>query len=148
MNYQCDIDIRDLIDLWDVMRDKDDPEQPGLGLGPNGAMIYCMQFLEENIDWLIGKIREKECRYFLIDMPGQVELYTNHDSLKKIIKKLHTEVGLQCCAAHLVDCSYLMDTHKYLSACTLSMTAKIAFEDAPLLNIVSKLDLLKKLGRP
>jgi hypothetical protein len=41
-----------------------------------------------------------------------------------------------------------MDTHKYLSACTLSMTAKIAFEDAPLLNIVSKLDLLKKLGRP
>ena len=93
MTYQCDIDIRDLIDLWDVMRAKDDEEQPGLGLGPNGAMLYCMQFLEENIDWLIEKIREKECRYFLIDMPGQVELYTNHDSLKKIIKKLHTEVG-------------------------------------------------------
>lgn len=28
------------------------------------------------------------------------------------------------------------------------MTAKIAFEDAPVINIVSKLDLLKKLGRP
>jgi hypothetical protein len=70
MTYQCDIDIRDLIDLWDVMRAKDDEEQPGLGLGPNGAMLYCMQFLEENVDWLIEKIREKECRYFLIDMPG------------------------------------------------------------------------------
>ena len=41
-----------------------------------------------------------------------------------------------------------MDTHKYLSAVTLSMCAKIGFEDCPLINIVSKLDLLKKLGRP
>ena len=28
------------------------------------------------------------------------------------------------------------------------MCAKIGFEDCPLINIVSKLDLLKKLGRP
>jgi len=41
-----------------------------------------------------------------------------------------------------------MDAHKYLSACVLSMTAKIAFEDAPLLNIITKIDLFKKLGRP
>lgn len=150
MSYQCDIDIRELIDLEDVMRSEipEEGEQPGLGLGPNGAMIYCMQFLLTNIDWLIGKIQEKTCRYFLIDMPGQVELYTNHDSLKQIIKKLHDTVGLQCCATHLVDCSYLMDRHKYLSACTLAMTAKIAFEEAPLINIVSKIDLLAKLGRP
>ena len=148
MKYQCDIDIRELIDLWDVMASPDDPDQPGLGLGPNGAMIYCMQFLEENIGWLVSKIQEKKCRYFLIDMPGQVELYTNHSSLKNIIKQLHSLVGLQCCATHLVDCSYLMDEHKYLSAVTLSMTAKIGFEDAPMINIITKIDLLKKLGRP
>ena len=53
MKYQCDIDIRELIDLEDVMRSKDDPEEPGLGLGPNGAMIYAIQFLEENVDWLV-----------------------------------------------------------------------------------------------
>ena len=23
-----------------------------LGLGPNGALIYCMEFLLENMDWL------------------------------------------------------------------------------------------------
>lgn len=111
-------------------------------------MIYCMQFLEENIEWLLGKIRAKKCSYFLIDMPGQVELYTNHDSLRRIIRVLHKEVRMQCCAVHLVDCSYLMDAHKYLSACTLSMTAKISFDEAPLLNVVSKMDLLGKLGRP
>jgi len=146
--YQCDIDIRDLIDVNDVMKAKDDPEDPGLGLGPNGAMIYCMQFLQENIQWLIDQIRSKHCRYFLIDMPGQVELYTNHDSLREIIRALNKAVGLQLCATHLVDCSYLMDVHKYLSAVTLSMTAKIGFEDCPMINIVTKVDLLQKLGRP
>jgi GPN-loop GTPase len=71
------------------MRPTDDDEQPGLGLGPNGAMIYCMQFLEDNIDWLVEKICNKKCSYFLIDMPGQVELYTNHSSLKNIINMLN-----------------------------------------------------------
>lgn len=76
------------------MKSPDDLEDPGLGLGPNGAMIYCMQFLEQNLGWLVDKIKEKQCRYFLIDMPGQVELYTNHESLKNIIKELNTHIGL------------------------------------------------------
>lgn len=107
-----------------------------------------MEFLEKNIQWLIEKIESKSCLYFLIDMPGQVELFTNHESLRNIMKILHQQIGLQCCSAHLVDSSYLMDEHKYLSACTLAMTAKIAFDESPVLNIVSKIDLLQKLGRP
>ena len=49
MQYQCDIDIRELIDLEDVMKPEggeDDDDVGGLGLGPNGAMLYCMEFLE------------------------------------------------------------------------------------------------------
>ena len=61
---------------------------------------------------------------------------------------LNEKVNFQCCAAHLVDCSYLMDVHKYLSACTLSMTAKIAIGDYPMINIMTKIDILKNLGRP
>ena len=105
-------------------------------------MIYCMEFLEENIGWLVDQITKKKCQYFLFDMPGQVELYTNHNSLKTIISKLKSLLSMQVCATHLVDCSYLMDVHKYLSAVTLSMTAKIGFEDAPIINIITKLDLL------
>jgi len=41
-----------------------------------------------------------------------------------------------------------MDAHKYLAAVTLSMSAKIGFEDAPLINVITKIDLLRKLGRP
>lgn len=38
------IDIRDLITLDDVMEE--------LCLGPNGGLVYCMEYLIENIDWL------------------------------------------------------------------------------------------------
>lgn len=37
------VDIRDLISVTDVMEE--------LGLGPNGALIFCMEYLIENIEW-------------------------------------------------------------------------------------------------
>jgi len=43
-------------------------------LGPNGSMIYCMEFLQTNIDWLINKIRDINIKtgtkYFMFDLPG------------------------------------------------------------------------------
>jgi hypothetical protein len=44
-----------------------------LKLGPNGALVYCMEFLETNFDWLKSAIKKfpKET-YFLFDFPGQV----------------------------------------------------------------------------
>lgn len=42
--YRCDVDIRDLIGIDDVMEE--------LGLGPNGALVYCLEYLLMNMDWL------------------------------------------------------------------------------------------------
>ena len=42
--YHCDFDVRDLINLEDVMEE--------FGLGPNGGLVYCMEYLLHNIDWL------------------------------------------------------------------------------------------------
>ena len=42
--YDLAFDIRDLITVEDVMEE--------LGLGPNGALIYCMEYLLQNMDWL------------------------------------------------------------------------------------------------
>lgn len=118
-------------------------------LGPNGSMIYCMEFLETNIDWLLGKFREVTdgTKYFIIDLPGQVEIYSNHSSLKNIMKKLEKELNMSLSALHLVDCTYLYDKHRFLSALLLSLTALVGLE-MPFLNCISKLDLLKTLGRP
>lgn len=66
------------------------------GLGPNGAMLYCAEYLEANFDWLVQRLDEVlggqegggGGGYVIFDTPGQVELWTNHDSLKRIIERL------------------------------------------------------------
>jgi GTPase SAR1 family protein len=79
--YPCAIDIASLITLQDVM--------DTYGLGPNGGMLYCIEYLEENFDWLDERLKALgKDAYVVFDLPGQVELSTNHESLKNIIKKL------------------------------------------------------------
>ena len=79
--YPCAIDVASLITLQDVMSEH--------GLGPNGGMLYCMEYLEANYDWLEDRLKELgKDAYVLFDLPGQVELSTNHNSLKHIIEKL------------------------------------------------------------
>jgi len=80
-------------------------------------------------------------------MPGQVELYSNHDSVKKVIKKLEDETNFQFVAVHMVDVSNLYDRYRFLSAMTLSLTALINLE-MPFLNMITKVDLMKEMGRP
>lgn len=46
------------------------------GLGPNGAMLYCMEYLEANFDWLVEGLerlrKETGGDYFVFDVAGQV----------------------------------------------------------------------------
>jgi hypothetical protein len=59
------VDVRDLISLDDVMEDED------LHLGPNGGLVYCMEYLAQNLDWLHDQLGDVEDDYFLFDCPGQ-----------------------------------------------------------------------------
>ena len=78
--YECDIDISELITLQDAMEK--------LNLGPNGSLIYCMEFLEKNLEWLQGRLEKFRGHYFMFDCPGQVELYTHHSSVRNIAIQL------------------------------------------------------------
>jgi GTPase SAR1 family protein len=90
--YPCAIDVSSLITLQDVMNN--------LGLGPNGAMLYCMEYLDENFDWLEERLKELgKDAYVVFDLPGQVELSTYHESLKNIAEKL-TKCGFRVRAFH------------------------------------------------
>jgi hypothetical protein len=42
-------------------------------LGPNGGLMYCMEFLLENIEWLEERLRELDTNYVIFDCPGQVK---------------------------------------------------------------------------
>lgn len=56
-------------------------------------MLYCIEYLEANFDWLVEQLDELLLAeggngYVIFDTPGQVELWTNHDSLKNVVEKL------------------------------------------------------------
>jgi GTPase SAR1 family protein len=156
--YPCAIDIASLITLQDVMIEHE--------LGPNGGMLYCMEYLEANYDWLEDRLKELgKDAYVLFDLPGQVELSTNHNSLKKIIERLgksgfrvrdplftthahtrsSTAAGIQLAAVHLCDSHYVTDAAKYISVLLLSLRAMLHLE-LPHINVLSKIDLLTQYG--
>lgn len=78
--YPCDVNIAELITLDDAMT--------SLGLGPNGGLLYCMQFLHSNVEWLYDKLQLLQDDYIVFDCPGQVELYTHNHSVKAITEQL------------------------------------------------------------
>ena len=80
ISYPCAIDVRELITLEEIMKDDE--------LGPNGSVLYALEELEHNFDWLADKLNELGEDYVLFDCPGQVELFTHHDSLRKIFLRL------------------------------------------------------------
>jgi hypothetical protein len=62
--YEVAVDVAELVQLEEVMDE--------LQLGPNGALIYYIDHLRENVDWLHNKLRPLEGHYLLFDLPGQV----------------------------------------------------------------------------
>jgi GTPase SAR1 family protein len=79
-NYPAALDIRNLIKLEEIMKDDK--------LGPNGGILYALEELEHNFEWLEEGLKEFSEDYILFDCPGQVELYTHHNSLRNIFYKL------------------------------------------------------------
>ncbi|PWN52449.1 hypothetical protein IE53DRAFT_326640 [Violaceomyces palustris] len=149
--YPCHVDLNQLITVKDVMEEYE--------LGPNAAMIYCVEYLEKNLDWLMqrlfknkvgkeggraeeeGEEVERGMEYLLFDLPGQVELSTNHPSLRRIVSRLGKELDLRLVAVHLTDASHITDASRYVSLLLLALRAMLTLE-LPHINVLSKVDLL------
>jgi hypothetical protein len=135
--YKCDIDIRELVNVEDVMVE--------CQLGPNGALLYAMEYIEVNLDWLITRIRkltnEIAVPYVLFDCPGQVELYTHHDIMTTITQQLTKALDFRLVAVHLIDSTLCVDVHRYISAVLLSLSAMMQME-LPHINVLSKIDMV------
>jgi len=136
--YECAINIEDLIKLSDVMAEH--------SLGPNGGLVYCMDYLEKNIDWLEGKLKPLiEDHYLLFDFPGQVELFFLHSNARSVINKLIKKLNLRLTAVHLIDAHLCCDPGKYVSALLLSLSTMLHLE-LPHVNVLSKIDLIENYG--
>ena len=138
-NYQPAIDIRELVHVDDVMED------PELGLGPNGGLVYAMEYMMENVDWLAERLGNSDDDYVLFDTPGQIELVSHFDLMKKFVKFLEKE-NFRVCVVFLLDSQFVSDLSKYFSSLMVSLITLINLE-LPVVNILSKVDKIPNESR-
>ncbi|KCV68039.1 hypothetical protein H696_05507 [Fonticula alba] len=132
---QADLDIRDLVDLTSV--------QDEFALGPNGGLIYCMEYIAENIDWVLMKIRSLEAEYLLIDCPGQSELYSYHDAMNRILDCFE-KAQIRVVVVHLSDSRHCSDRSRYLTAALIPSLQSMLHLGRPQINVLGKVDLIKR----
>lgn len=116
-----------------------------MGLGPNGGLIYCFEFLLQNLDFISEAIEDLSEEYMIvIDMPGQIELYTHVPVLPALVKHLTMQGGLSVnlAAAYLLEATFVVDRAKFFAGTLSAMSAMIMLE-VPHVNILSKMDLVK-----
>ncbi|OBZ76534.1 GPN-loop GTPase 3 [Grifola frondosa] len=142
--YEPAIDIRDLISLDDVMDE--------LGYGPNGGLVYCFEYLLQNMDWLEEELGGYDDDYLIFDCPvrcterervvspGQIELYTHHPFLPTLVRQLN-RLGLRTCGVYLIESQFMEDKYKFFSGVLSAMSAMVNLE-IPWINVMSKMDLV------
>ncbi|KAL8694342.1 MAG: hypothetical protein Q9218_000979 [Villophora microphyllina] len=136
-SYEPDLDIKDLISLEDVMEE--------MSLGPNGGLIYCFEFLLQNLEWLTEKLDPLTEEYLIIlDLPGQIELHTHVPVVPTLVKHLTRfgSLNVSLCAAYLLESTFVIDRAKFFAGTLSAMSAMIMLE-IPHINILSKMDLVK-----
>lgn len=147
-DYQPIVDIRDLIQLDDAMEDEE------LHFGPNGGLVFCLEFLIENQEWLKNQLcggsddeteGEPDDDYILFDMPGQIELFT-HLTMGKELVNLLASWNFRICTVFLVDSQFMIDGAKFLSG-TMAALSVMANLEIPHVNVLSKMDLLSKTAK-
>lgn len=138
-HYEPDLDIRQLITLEDVMEE--------LGLGPNGGLIYCFEFLLQNLDFLTEALDPlSEESLIVFDMPGQIELYTHIPLLPSLVQFLSRAgpLNISLCAAYLLESTFVVDKAKFFAGTMSAMSAMLMLE-LPHVNILSKMDQAREM---
>lgn len=95
--YDADFDVRELVNVDEVMEREE--------LGPNGGVLWAMEEVETNLDWLLEKLEDCGMQFppkqivcyvadcfveetILLDPPGQAELTTHHTALPRILQRI------------------------------------------------------------
>lgn len=132
--YRCDIDIRDMISLDDV--------QELMNLGPNGGLVYCMEYLIEHLDEFMEDLTAfADDSFILFDCPGQIELYSHLDVMTRLTKAI-ANAGYNLCSIYCADGTFINEPSKYISAC-LTSVATMTQVQLPHLNVLTKCDKIQ-----
>jgi len=138
-DYEPVADIRELIEVDDVMADDE------LRFGPNGGLVFCMEYFGQNFDWLKEQLGDIEDDYLIFDCPGQIELYTHIPVMKHLVETLQSW-DFRICSLFLVDSQFMVDTSKFFSGLMAALSTMVNLE-VPHINVMSKMDLLGKKAK-
>ena len=131
------IDICALVEHADVMDEME--------LGPNGALVFCMELLLANREWLsieLEKIPKKT--YLMFDFPGQAELYSVHNCVELLVNHLTKDLDIRLCALYFTEGRHASDAHIFTAAMLATLSSMLRLS-LPSVNILSKIDTCPKL---
>ena len=146
--YDTILDVcQDIISLDSVMSE--------LNLGPNGGLLYCMEYIEHHLGEVIQLLKERlgipkdgniqqSRAYLLFDLPGQIELTAHSNVVTRIAQRLIRELDLRLVCVQLVDGAVcLTDVSKFIGAALVCTSSMMRLE-LPCVNVLSKMDLLQR----
>ncbi len=128
--YEPDIDIMDWVSLREVMKE--------MGLGPNGAQIACADMVAMNASEVRDVMDTYDCDYFLIDTPGQMELFSFRQSSRELVRALGREISA---FSFIFDPILSKQPSGFVSLMLLSATIYFRFH-VPHIPLLGKSDLL------
>ncbi|KAK0274405.1 hypothetical protein LTR35_011559 [Friedmanniomyces endolithicus] len=133
--YEPAFDVRDLVSVEEVMEREE--------LGPNGGVLWAMEEVEANFEWLEQRLFDCE-ETVVLDPPGQPELMQHHTALPRILHRLE-KLGYRIVVVQLLDSVVLTRPSLYLSSLLLCVRGMLHLP-YPIVNVLTKMDNLATLG--
>lgn len=121
--YPCNIDIRDTVNYKEVMKQ--------YSLGPNGAIMTSLNLFSTKFNQIIELVEKRadECKYVLIDTPGQIEVFTWSASGQIITESLAST--FPSIVVYVMDTSKSVNPVTFMSnmlyACSILYKSKLPF---------------------
>ena len=128
--YTCDIDVRDYVDIVDIMEKYD--------LGPNGAVVMANDLIASKIDEIQEQINKVNPDYLIVDTPGQIELFAYRSSGRFVVENISSEEKMNI---FLFDGALITTPVNFVSIALLATSIRLRL-NLPTINTITKTDLI------
>ena len=132
--YEPNLDIRDTIKYKEIMKSNN--------LGPNGAILTCLNLFSTNIDRVVTILEKKnDLDYVVMDTPGQLEVFSWSASGKLITDSF--SIIFPSILIYIIDIPRCNNPNTFSSNMLYALSIMYKMK-LPLLIAFNKLDLVKE----
>ena len=129
--YEPEVDVRDWIQLQEVMQD--------YGLGPNGALVLAADLVATKLGEIQDEIDSHRAENVIVDTPGQTELFAFRESGEFIVREVRADSKL---LLFLVDPLLASTPANFLSLALLSASVGLRL-NIPKITVLTKRDIAR-----